>query len=497
MPSTAPEPFPDLDLPPRTSKQIEHDHDRNEEQVTFLAPEPEASASASSRETGPGELFETLVERRRSESEAVQFEILPTVTDQGSLVVPSELFVRRPDANGELSPTARDILDENFVAQEGDEGSTLCDELARGLIVYRYVGDEESKAEIINGTIQQLQGQEVQVKASPHLVTALQQHAPTPPPKKVVAKAAVGPAPTRVDMCDVDFRWAGFRPPVGETIVAVIDTGIANVAREDGWLKEVARTRENIDPLDEFPHPGNEYLDFAAGHGTFAAGIVRLVDPDAQIRVYRALDSDGFATESDVACAMIRAARDGAHVLNLSNGMHTVDNEPSVAFQIALEVIGESNVAPVVVASAGNYGTPDPVWPAAFASVPGFNDWVISVAALTKDLQEADWSSHGDWVTCSCVGEGIVSTFVPGNEDPEFSRHHPQYPAPDHYPLPGQFDVWAVWSGTSFAAPQIAGAISRTMREKGLAPRAASQELIGGGTPIQGYGKSLRLPPGT
>ena len=54
-----------------------------------------------------------------------------------------------------------------------------------------------------------------------------------------------------------------------------------------------------------------------------------------------ALDSDGFADETAIACAMIQAVKEGAQVLNLSFGMQTVDGRPSVALEQALEVIDE------------------------------------------------------------------------------------------------------------------------------------------------------------
>ena len=118
---------------------------------------------------------------------------------------------------------------------------------------------------------------------------------------------------------------------------------------------------------------------------------MRQIDPEAQIRCYAALDSDGFATEFAVACAMIRAAKDGAQVINLSLGMQSVDNQPCLALEVALDVIeaiSEGSEAPVLVASAGSYGTRDPVWPAASRRV-------ISVAGLTAALQPATWSSRG------------------------------------------------------------------------------------------------------
>ena len=120
---------------------------------------------------------------------------------------------------------------------------------------------------------------------------------------------------------------------------------------------------------------------------------------------------------------------------------------------------------------------------------PGASRRVISVAGLTgltANPTPAAWSSRGVWVDCSTVGEGIVSTYVEGEEDPAFG-------GTDSYPP----DAWALWVGTSFAAPQIAGAISRTCRERNLPPRAAARRLIRSGVAIPDFGRKLVFLPGT
>ncbi|MET1059935.1 MAG: S8/S53 family peptidase [Nocardioides sp.] len=498
MPINVPTPFTDVDLPPRTDGQKQEDRRRNQEQTALLSP-PAGSqtveqAGESAGEEDPDELLEKLVRRREGAGEAVvQFDSAPTVTRRWSLVVPQQWLVRHSD-NGEPPPEINETLNNNnFTAERALTDSLVCPELAGRLTVYTHKGEHSKRFDDTLNAVNALQVPGGQ--AAPTLVTALHQ---TPPPRpKTIVKAAVGPAPTTVDEDDRGFGEAGRRRPEGETIVAVIDTGIAEVRRADRWLYEVPRDPGCVDPLDSFPPPGNTFLDFAAGHGTFAAGIVRLVDRDTQIKVYATLDGEGFATETDIACAMIQAVREGAHVLNLSLGMHTVDNKGSVAFELALEAIDriaqeQEREPPVIVASAGNYGDDVPVWPAAFAATW---DRVISVAGLTADLEPADWSSRGDWVTCSCVGEGIVSTFVPGDEDPEFSEDHPGFPNPDHFPV----DAWAVWTGTSFAAPQIAGAIARRMRQDGglISPQSAADLLLQDGVSINHFGKALLLLRGT
>jgi subtilisin family serine protease len=505
--AAVPEPFGHLDLPPRKPAQKKKDRQRNREQTQLLdgtsptlttgSPSSRRTSARGTNQDGLDELVKLLMKRRsKAGSKVVELATSPSDSGGRSLVVRGELLVRHDDG-GNLADGARGVLDHyKFAEVKQGAGARICPELVGRLTVWLHTGPGTARNRHMRTAMTQLQGQGVQ--ASPHLVTAL--HAVPP---NIVAKAAVGPAPTVVDDDDLQFGKAGRRRPKGRPVVAVIDTGIVQRERHDGWLNDVERKPRrqgepgNIDPLDAFPPPKNGYLDFAAGHGTFAAGIVRLVDPQAKIKVYRALDSDGFASELDIACAMVRAVREGADVLNLSVGMRTVDDSPSVALELALDLIDEfiaanpKRKAPAIVASAGNYGDSRKVWPAAFT------ERVVSVAALTARMQRARWSSRGRWVTASCVGEGIVSTFVSGDEDPAFSKHHPKWPLPDHYPLPGQDDAWAVWSGTSFSAPQIAGAISRAMREQGLSPRAAEKWVLDQGTALTNFGQAVCLLPGT
>ncbi|KQS99508.1 S8 family peptidase [Cellulomonas sp. Leaf395] len=273
--------------------------------------------------------------------------------------------------------------------------------------------------------------------------------------------------------------------------VAVIDTGIAGAPRTDGWLESVERHHRddptthgndaNVDLLDVDPHDG--FLDFSDGHGTFVSGIVAQVAPSADIAVYRALKGGGAGSELDVACAMVRAVKAGAQVLNLSLGCQTRHDQPSLAIAAALDWISEfervHGAEVVVVAAAGNYGDTAPVWPAAFRRV-------VSVAAVSSDLRPTPWSSRGFWVDCSTIGEGILSTFVEGTESYEFTGE------PDTFG-PNSF---AHWSGTSFAAPQVAGAIARVMHEHGLGPREALSWLMVRGRAVPDFGQALNILPG-
>lgn len=297
-------------------------------------------------------------------------------------------------------------------------------------------------------------------------------------PLRVVIKGLGGPEPTNVDLRrDVATDDAGPH-------VAVIDSGV-HACRDDGWLDGTDQLEgsDATDPLDAFPWPGgNGRLDFGAGHGTFVAGVVRQVLPSARVSVLRAIDSDGVGSEVDVARAMVRAVRAGAHLLNLSLGVQTVDDQPLLAVQVALEVVRREAPDVVTVAAAGNYGDDRPCFPAAAKDV-------VAVAALTHELEPARWTSRGHWVDCSAVGEGVVSTFVPGEEETE------QDPRPDRWDDDGH--PWAVWSGSSFAAPQVVALIARTMSDKGIGAREALQHVLALGRPVPDVGRALAVLPGT
>lgn len=263
------------------------------------------------------------------------------------------------------------------------------------------------------------------------------------------------------------------------TVLAVIDTGVTDQRRSDGWLESVARGG-NIDLLDDLPTKDG-FLDFGAGHGTFALGVAQQVAPNADLRVYKAIDSDGIGSEVDVACAMVQAVADGATILNLSLGMETIDDQPPVAIAAALQLIDERTKGEVVViAAAGNDGSSRPCWPAAFRRV-------VAVAGLSAGMTPTDWSNFGFWVDCSTVGEGLVSSYPEGVESHELD------PQPDTFAA----DAWAVWTGTSFAAPQIAGAVARLADERKISPRDALRELLRAGRRIPDYGVAIRILPGT
>jgi hypothetical protein len=448
-------PFPGDYPDPRSAEQREHDGREVHKQAADLA--------RRSRDTGfRRELLGLLQGRRDAVDNAVPFDAIPRAIGFDTLVVSGELLVHAESLD---NPMVRGLLDR--------EGFT------------------QSPVDCLEGRVVRLAHRNVAATRLDDLSKILRQHGVPASVNHVtplgpVAKGLGGPEPSEgARPFPTKVPWSG-NPQTDEgghhsdrVVVAMVDTGIAAEIRSDHWLANVRRD-DNVDPLDAYPKGGNGFLDFGAGHGTFASGIVQQVAPQAELRVYRALDSDGIGSEVGIACAMVRAVREGASIVNLSLGTQTLDDQPLVAVGAALELIDDLHREVLVVAAAGNFANNRPCWPAAFRRV-------VAVAGLTVDGRPAEWSSRGFWVDCSTIAEGVVSTYVEGRESTEID------PDPDTFGP----DAWATWTGTSFAAPQIAGGVARLCQEKGLAPRSALKELLRHGKPIPDFGRALEILPGS
>ena len=246
----------------------------------------------------------------------------------------------------------------------------------------------------------------------------------------------------------------------GERVrVAVIDTGYT--PRLHSWLDD--HTNPAPDTLEDTDvQPRNGWLDDQAGHGTFIAGVVLSRAPGATVDIAKVLDTEGYGSELDVARAILE--HKDADVINLSLGCYTHDDQPPLAIAEALRHVSPGSV---VVAAAGNDGTHRPLWPAAHKRVLG-------VAAVDEGRQRAFFSNYGWWVDAATHGVDVLSTFL------EFDESAHQVAIDGR--APQSFNRWARWSGTSFAAPKLAGEIAAAMTRDGhSSARAAAAALLAGG----------------
>ena len=162
----------------------------------------------------------------------------------------------------------------------------------------------------------------------------------------------------------------------------------------------------------------------AFGHGTMVMGVIHLVAPTAQLLPLKAFMSDGTANLSDILRAIYYAVQNGANVINMSFDTKTASPE----LQNVLDYANQLGV--VSVASAGNDGVEETVYPAALQKdVMG----VASVGSTTAtDNTRSSFSNYGTAIVwLSAPGEEIVTT----------------------YP----FGTYAAGWGTSFSAPLVSG----------------------------------------
>jgi Subtilase family len=232
-------------------------------------------------------------------------------------------------------------------------------------------------------------------------------------------------------------------------------------------------------------------LDEASGHGTFIAGIIRQVAPDADVLAVRIMHSDGVVYEGDLHWALVMLALvpqlqgcygvpEAIDVLSLSLG-HFGESQPEPPGPGLWPVIDELLKAGVaVVAAAGNYSTTRDFYPAAFARapVPAGQVPLISVGALNPSARSvALFSDGGNWITGWAVGAAMVSTFPPdinGALQPDVSLDdHAETAVPlDRRAAldPDNFrSGFALWSGTSFATPLLAAHIAKNLMRNAVA----------------------------
>ena len=193
--------------------------------------------------------------------------------------------------------------------------------------------------------------------------------------------------------------------------IAVLDTGVDYTHPDlQGHL-----ANNGYSPID-----GGDGMD-ANGHGTFVAGIIAYVAPQAKILPIRVLDANGQGSLSSIIKGSQYAILHGATVLSESFSTTTSLKTLNDLVNQATKTYGVT-----FVAAAGNDNSTTPTYPAAL-------DAVVGVAATDQTNCKASFSNYGDnFVALAAPGTNIYSTFLNGG--------------------------YGVASGTSFSTPIVAGA---------------------------------------
>ena len=222
-------------------------------------------------------------------------------------------------------------------------------------------------------------------------------------------------------------------------ILAILDSGV------DFTHPDLAgRLLPGYDFVNNDANPTDDF-----GHGTMVAGVAAAQTNNGRgvagatwggkILPVKVLDSQGSATDENIAAGITYAVDHGATVINMSLG----GPGASTTLQTAVDYATSHNV--VVVAAAGNDGgTADATVPHYPAACTG----VIAVGATDSSGNLASFSSSGPWVDVVAPGESILTTT---NTTLRYGRG----------------------SGTSFSSPLVAG-VALLLRSADPAANAAT-----------------------
>ena len=198
--------------------------------------------------------------------------------------------------------------------------------------------------------------------------------------------------------------------------IAVIDSGVDPNHPDLLQMQGYNFLGNNTDTRDVLGH-GTAVAGAAAALGNSGIGVsgVTWTNP---IMPLVTVTSNNTATVSGTSSAIVYAADHGARVINISLGWtgytSTMQNAVNYAWNKGL----------VIVASAGNYGNSNPIYPAALTNV-------VAVSATDSVDNLAGWSTYGNFVDVSAPGVSIYTTANGGG--------------------------YRYASGTSFSSPIVAG----------------------------------------
>ena len=311
-------------------------------------------------------------------------------------------------------------------------------------------------------------------------------------------RTATGVERTRRD-ADLISRNFGLQPTGRNVTVAVLDTGI------DGTHGDLSgRVTKNIKLADTqsagvgFNYPVNSETlpntDQLYGHGTFVAGVIAGsgsmasgkfagVAPGAKLVGLSAGDATlvyvlgGFDY-------LLSNPNLGVRVINCSFSANTRydTNDP---VNVATKMLTDSGVN--VVFSAGNTGpgshTLNP-----YAVAP----WVVSVGATDSEGRLADFSSRGDFASPlfhpTLVAPGVNVVSVRGSGIANVTGATGLIGADTQKLNAAELPYYTTANGTSFSAPQVAGAIALMLEANpSLTPAKVKDILKRTATPLASY----------
>jgi hypothetical protein len=230
-------------------------------------------------------------------------------------------------------------------------------------------------------------------------------------------------------------------PPNPQVKVGILDTRL--FAHPDLAGRYLADHRALV-PAATVSTPDSE------AHATFIAGVILAEAPNADLIVGHVLNAYNICGSSwDVATRMAEFAGAGVSVLNISFGAATHDDKPPLVLRRAVNELTSRKV--IIVAAAGNHGPDETkMWPAAFKKVVAVGAGARITG--TDNFKVAAFSPRQPWVDLLAPGEDIRSLYKASG--------------------------YATWSGTSFSAAAVSGAVAHLVEAQHMTPRQAVALLL-------------------
>jgi serine protease len=286
-----------------------------------------------------------------------------------------------------------------------------------------------------------------------------------------------------INMPDAWELARGLRYPSGKpAVVAVLDTGVA--------YQRFRRFRRAPD-LDRFVRgydfvAGDRHPNDQNGHGTHVAGTIAQstgngigtagIAYGAKIMPVRVLDAAGAGDTLAIAKGIRFAARHGADVINLSLEFDAAVRAAQIPDIVTALDYARKRGA-VVIAAAGNQGSPQVAYPARARHV-------MAVAATTAHGCQAEYSNSGIHVDISAPGGGADAANSDTPYDLAACRPDQRGEFIYQQTFAGSvanFGIPPGYEGTSMAAPHVSGVAALLIGSRRLgrnpSPRAVEKRL--------------------
>ena len=203
--------------------------------------------------------------------------------------------------------------------------------------------------------------------------------------------------------------------PLSEKVVAVLDTGVDS--EHPGLNGRIIPTGVNTSTSGERNNCSDDN-----GHGTQVAGVI--IDStleNVKVRPYKVLDQYGQGTLITLAAGIIAAINDNVDIINMSIAF----SESSEILKEAVMLAERNNI--IMVAASGNDSSDTLYYPASYKGV-------LKIGAINESGVIANFSTRGKDIDFAAPGVNIYTTNKGGK--------------------------YKTVSGTSFAAPLVAGLIA-------------------------------------